>query len=205
MIYEVRTYQIAPRSLPEVLHRFGEAYEHRKSFSEMSAFWYTEIGPLNQIIHVWPYENAGERERIRAEAGATPHWPPPIGEFLVTMNSEIFTPAPFCPEFKTGENGPIYEMRSYTLKAGKIPGMIEGWAPKIEERSKRSPLTIAMYTEVGDLNKWVHVWSYESLSQRSEVRDKAKADGIWPPGGGGDRLVYQENKILLPAPFSPAR
>ena len=41
MIYEVRTYQIVPRSLPEILHRFGEAYEHRKSFSELAAFWYT--------------------------------------------------------------------------------------------------------------------------------------------------------------------
>ena len=205
MIYEVRTYQILPRSLPEVLHRFGEAYEHRKGFSQMSAFWYSEIGPLNQIIHIWPYENAGEREKIRAEAGATPHWPPPIKDFIVSMNSEIFEGAPFCPEFVTGENGPYYEMRSYTMKPGTIPGMIESWSEKIDERRKRSPLTIAMYTDVGDLNKWVHVWSYNSLDQRNEVREQAKADGIWPPGGGGDRLVYQENKILLAAPFSPAR
>lgn len=205
MIYEVRTYQILPGSLPEFLHRFGEAYEHRKGFSQMSAFWYSEFGPLNQVIHVWPYADAAEREKIRAEAGATPHWPPPVGEFIVSMNTEIFQPAPFCPEFLTGENGPIYEMRSYTLKPGKLPEMIEAWSEKIEERRKRSPLTIAMYTDVGDLNKWVHVWSYESLNQRNEVRDQAKADGNWPPSGSHDRLVYQENKILLPAPFSPAR
>jgi hypothetical protein len=69
MIYEVRTYQIQPGSLQEVLSRFGEAYEHRKRHSELAAFWYSEIGPLNQIVHVWPYENAAERDRIAREYG----------------------------------------------------------------------------------------------------------------------------------------
>ena len=30
MIYEMRTYDIKPRSLPEVEKRFGEQYEKRK-------------------------------------------------------------------------------------------------------------------------------------------------------------------------------
>lgn len=205
MIYEVRSYQITPGSLPEVLHRFEEGYQHRKEFSELAAFWYTEIGPLNQIIHVWPYADAAERDKIRAEAGKSPHWPPAIKDFLVSMNSEIFTPSPFTPELMTGNNGPIYEMRSYTLKPGKLPAMMEGWKEKIDGRRERSPLIMGMQTEVGDLNKFVHIWAYESLNQRMEVRAQAKADGIWPPGGSGDRLVAQENKIMLPASFSPAQ
>ena len=76
MIYEVRTYQLVPGSLQTVLDRFAEGYEHRKKFSELAAFWYSEIGPLNPIVHVWPYKNAGEREKIRAEAAKSPHWPP---------------------------------------------------------------------------------------------------------------------------------
>jgi len=205
MIYEVRTYHIQPRSLPEVLKRFGEAYEKRKEFSQLAAFWYTEIGPLNQIIHVWPYADIAERNKVRAEAAKSGSWPPAIGEFIVSMNSEIFVPAPFSPELKTGKNGPFYEMRTYTLKAGKVPAMIDSWSTQIAERTKLSPLTIAMYSELGDLNKWVHVWSYKSLDERNAVRDKAKETGVWPPKGGGDRLVFQENKILLPAPFSPAQ
>ena len=45
MIYEFRTYDLVPGSVPEVLKRFGEAYEKRKEFSELAAFFYTEIGP----------------------------------------------------------------------------------------------------------------------------------------------------------------
>src|SRR5438128_877024 len=68
MIYEMRTYDLKPRSLAEVEKRFGEAYEKRKKYSELAAFWHTEIGPLNQIIHVWGYKDLEERGRIREVA-----------------------------------------------------------------------------------------------------------------------------------------
>ena len=50
MIYEIRTYGIAPGSLAEVEKRYGEAYEYRKKYSALTAFWHTEIGPLNEIV-----------------------------------------------------------------------------------------------------------------------------------------------------------
>ena len=70
MIYEIRTYQIAPGSLAEVEKRFGEGYEARKKYSPLTAFWHTEIGPLNEIIHVWPYKDLGERATKEALANA---------------------------------------------------------------------------------------------------------------------------------------
>ena len=36
------------------------------------------------------------------------------------------------------------------------------------------------------------------------VRDKAKADGIWPPPGDSP-VIHQESKIMLAAPFSPIK
>ena len=63
MIYEIRTYVLAVGTLCEVEKRFGEAYEHRKKYSELAAFWHTDIGPLNEIIHVWPYRDLAGRAR----------------------------------------------------------------------------------------------------------------------------------------------
>ena len=68
MIYEMRTYEIGPGNLAEVEKRFGEAYEHRKKYSPLTAFWHTEVGPLNEIIHVWGYKDLAERARVRGEA-----------------------------------------------------------------------------------------------------------------------------------------
>ena len=35
------------------------------------------------------------------------------------------------------------------------------------------------------------------------IRNKARETGVWPPPGGGDTLLTQANKILLPSSFSP--
>ena len=124
MIYEIRTYDVAPRSLAEVEKRYGEAYQHRQKYSKLFAFWHTEIGPLNQIIHVWNYESLEERNRIRAEAAKDPNWPPKIQEFIRGMSSEIITPFPFVPTPQPGKLGPIYEIRYYTLRAGALPAAL---------------------------------------------------------------------------------
>jgi len=203
MLYEVRTYRLKPRSQNEVIKRFGEAYEDRKKYSEISAFFYSDIGPLNEIIHIWPYKDLADRTETRAKAAASANWPPHISEFLDEQLSEIFTPFPFTPEFKPGNFGPIFEWRSYTIKPHTVGGIQERWGDQLEARERLSPVLMGMTTEIGPLNKFVHIWPYESLNHRAEIRAEAAAKGIWPPKGGGDELIQQENKILYAAPFSP--
>lgn len=203
MIYEIRTYQIAPGSLAEVEKRFGDAYEYRKKYSELAAFLHTEIGPLNEIVHIWGYRDLAERARIRGEAAKDANWPPKIQEFIRAMRSEIVTPFSFLPDVTPGRVGPIFELRYYTLKPGKLPEVAKGWEEKIPERVKMSPLVLAGGVEFGTANGFVHIWAYKSLDQRMQVREEARKKGVWPPPGGGDRLLTQETKILLPASWSP--
>ena len=205
MIYEFRTYSLKPRSLPEVLKRFGDAYEKRRKHSELAAFWYTEIGPLNQIIHAWPYADLNERARIRDESRKDGTWPPKIHEYLVTMESEIIVPFPFSPELKPGKMGPVFEMRSYFVKPGTgMKDVMERWETQLPKRTELSPLAFVGQTEFGPLSKYIHIWPYASLEERARIRKNAIDTGVWPPkGGAADTLVSQENKIMLPAPFSP--
>jgi len=203
MVYEIRTYGLAAGSLAEVEKRFGEAYEHRKKYSELAAFWHIEIGPLNEIIHVWPYRDLGERARVRAEVAKEPNWPPKIAEFIRSMHSEILVPFPFSPLLTPGKLGPIYEMRIYTIKLGTLPDIMKGWEAKLPERLKLSPLAVAGNVDLGEANRFIHIWAYTSLDQRAAVRAKAVQLGVWPPGGSAGRLLTQANKIMLPAAFSP--
>jgi hypothetical protein len=203
MIYEIRTYRIAPGSLAEVEKRFAEAYEYRKKYSELTAFLHTEIGPLNEITHIWAYRDLEERARIRAEAAKDPNWPPKLREFVRSMRSEIVQPFPFVPEPRPGKMGPIFELRYYTLKPGTLPDVAKGWEAALPERMKLSPVLLAGGVEFGQANGFVHIWAYSSLDQRAQVRAEALKKGIWPPPGGADRLLTQDNKILVPASFSP--
>jgi hypothetical protein len=203
MIYEIRTYRLAPGSLAEVEKRFGEAYEFRKKYSELTAFLHTEIGPLNEIVHIWGYQDLADRARVRAESAKDTNWPPKIQEFIREMRSEIIVPFPFIPAVRPGKVGPVFELRYYTLKPGTLPDTAKGWEAKLPERTKFSPIVLAGGVEFGKANGFVHIWAYSSLDQRAKIRADAVAAGAWPPPGGGGRLLSQDNKILLPAAFSP--
>ena len=127
MIYEIRTYQVKVGSLAEVEKRFGEAYEYRKKYSPLAAFWHTEVGPLNEIIHVWPYTDAAERARVRAEAAKDPNWPPKIQEFILKMQSEVWCRSRSCRRSRPARWVPIFEMRCYAMKPGTLPDLIKRW------------------------------------------------------------------------------
>jgi hypothetical protein len=204
MIVEMRTYTLKPGSTAQFEERFGAALPVRAAVSPLAAFWHSEVGPLNQVIHVWPYETMDERTRLRAEATKLTGWPPNVREFVVSQKSQIFIPAPFSPKLEPRQLGGIYEIRMYTMAPGAIPGQIERWSGAIGERVKRSPLAFAGHSELGDLNIWCHIWAYKDAAERFAVRAQAVKDGVWPPRGGqpGQTLI-QENMLVVPAAFSP--
>ena len=203
MIYEIRTYQIEPGSLAEVEKRFGEAYEYRKKYSELTGFFHTEVGPLNEIIHIWHYKDLADRIKVRADAAKDANWPPKIGEFIRNMDVEIVNCFPFINHPGPGKLGPVYEFRYYTLKGGMLPPTQKGWEGSIGERAKMSPIVIAGGVEFGTANGFVHIWAYPGMDARMQIREDARKKGVWPPPGGGGRLFTQKNKLMLPSAFSP--
>ena len=202
MIYEVRTYTLKPGTIPEAEKRFGEVLQHREKYSPLGAFWHTELGPLNQIIHVWPYENLQHRIDTRTQAMKDPNWPPKIGEFILNMESEVFVPAPFMEPLGKKQLGGVYEMRIYMYQPAAIPEVIKRWSEAIPERIKLSPLAACWTSEVGELNKFVHIWAYKDFNERDRIRTEAFKQPTWPPKTR-EFLVSQTTKMLLPAAFSP--
>ena len=100
----------------------------------------------------------------------------------------------------------------YTHAAGQLPVMMKNWEVALETRLKFGPITALWYTDLGGLNKWIHVWPYKSLDQRNEVRDQAHKTGAWPPSARAktdgrpiENLVAQENKFMTAASFSPIK
>ena len=202
MIYEVRTYRLKPGSIAECEKRFAEALPHREKYSPLGAFWHTDIGPLNRIIHVWPYDDLQQRTELRGQAMSDPNWPPKIGEMIEDMVSEIFIPAPFMQPLGHRSLGGVYEMRTYMYQPGALPTVLERWAEAVPARTELSPLAACWYTEIGGLNKFVHIWPYADLEERARIRAESLTLPNWPPGTR-EFLVSQDSTILIPAAFSP--
>ena len=101
----------------------------------------------------------------------------------------------------------IYEMRTYGMKVGSVPVYLE----LVEEegiqiqKGHLGDLVGYFSTEIGPLHEIVHIWAFADLADRAARRAKLAADLR------GQRfktkiqaLIHtMENKILLPAPFSP--
>ena len=59
-------------------------------YSRMAGHWYTEAGPLNQMIAIWPYENLEQRMKIRSEVELIEDgtvWPPQSGNIIIDMTN----------------------------------------------------------------------------------------------------------------------
>jgi hypothetical protein len=204
MIIEMRTYTLQPGTVAAFEERFGQALPARARVSPLAAFWHTEVGPLNRVIHVWTYDDQAARTRLRAEATKLDGWPPNVREFITDQQSDIYVPAPFSPALEPRRLGGIYEIRIYTFKPGGIPAVIDRWKDHVARRNELSPLVGAWHSEVGGLNKWCHIWAYKDAGERFRIREEARAKGIWPPPSSGPSMMLkQENMLVVPAAFSP--
>ena len=153
MIYEVRTYTLRPGTVAEFEERYAKRLPLREKHSNLGAFWHTEFGPLNQVVHVYPYDDLRHRTAVRAAlAQDTARAQLPGGQDLIAaQEAEIMNPAPFMRTLGSRDygTGNVYEMRTYTYAPGDIPKVLEAWAKAIEAREKFSPLAACWTSELG--------------------------------------------------------
>jgi len=76
MIVDLRTYTMIPGRLAAFL----ELYEKEglpiqiKHLGKPIGYFVTEIGTLNQVVHLWGYESLADREKRRGTMEADPDW-----------------------------------------------------------------------------------------------------------------------------------
>jgi hypothetical protein len=63
MLYELRTYTCKQGTVADVAKAAATiAAEIRKDdYGKLEGYWISEIGPLNQVLHLWSYKDLSER------------------------------------------------------------------------------------------------------------------------------------------------
>ncbi len=109
MIVEERIYTALPGKALEYVRMYeaeGLAIQ-RPILGNLVGYFTTELGPLNQIVHLWAYEDLADRAARRATLLADPRWKAysaKVVPLLHTQENRILVPAPFSPWAK----GPAY-------------------------------------------------------------------------------------------------
>ena len=166
------------------------------------ACWYSEIGALNRILIIRKSADAAIENRFAALSANSPFG---IGEFITELSLDTYMPFDFMPPLQPGAFGPCYEVRSYALKPDGLSPTVELWRKAVPARARVSPVLAAMVAVTGAAIRFMHIWPYKTYDERARLREKAVADGVWPPPGGPGHLISQQADIYLPASFSPLR
>jgi hypothetical protein len=104
MIVELRTYTVKPLRTPDFLRLYERAALplQKKYLGQLVGFFVSELGPLNQVVHLWAFESLAERERRRQEMEADPGWAlyrQALRELdvILEQESKILKSVPFSP------------------------------------------------------------------------------------------------------------
>jgi hypothetical protein len=211
MIYELRTYTVKQGTLADVIKNSGTvSREIRKDdYGKLEGYWATEIGPLNQVIHLWSYKDLNERARLRAELAKNPRWGaeylPLIRPHLIRQDIRLLNPVvgPVAP-VKTPN---VYEFRNYRTRPGAVRQWAEMLAKTLPVREKYSKIVGLWITEAGQPNEACHIWAYDDLNHRAQVRAEATKDPAWTAfiNEAAPLLDELHSTIMLPAAHSPLK
>ncbi|MGE4219341.1 MAG: NIPSNAP family protein [Alphaproteobacteria bacterium] len=100
MVVDHRTYTLKPGTVPQCLKLFEEEGIAilSRHLGPPLGFYVTEIGPLNQIVHLWGYKDVADRARRREELHHDKDflaYLPKVREFIVAQENKLLLDAPF--------------------------------------------------------------------------------------------------------------
>lgn len=104
MVVDHRTYTLRPLKLGKWLalyeqHALPVQLRH---LGNLIGFFQTEIGTLNQVVHLWGFDSLDDRQRRRVEMAKDPDWQNFLRlneelEALMHQESKIVVPVSFSP------------------------------------------------------------------------------------------------------------
>ncbi len=102
MLLDVRTYRVKPNHIKDqfaLYEKYGKPAQTRHLGPPL-AFLRTDVGDVNEYLHIWVYESAGDREKKRAAMQADPDWQDYLKRSkelgaLVSQSNRLMTPVEF--------------------------------------------------------------------------------------------------------------
>ena len=213
MIHELRRYQIKPGKLADYVEKSGSIGRAIRGdrYGQLLGYWSTELGPLNQVVHLWEYADLAARAAARAGLAKDERWTkeylPGSGPLLDDQENMILTPFDWAPFRPTTRHGAPRAAR-YRLHPGKAAAYGEAMREALPLREKHSAPVGYWLVEIGA----ARTPSSTSGATRTS-RTARRCAGRWrptPPGrprsaGSMPLLQAQEATILVPTSYSPCR
>jgi len=208
--YEITFEKVKPEFMSEYLQATQESQTYldkNKDYpGSLLGSWTTLYGELDQAVHLWRYENGYSDMSKREQFIQTEDYQKYAkhkAKWINSRSNQICHHFSYWGEPTQRKPSHIYEMRSYTLKAGTMIEWSNKWGQAISIR--REDAVGGFFSQIGDLYQVHHVWAYDNLAHRKEQREK-----MWDQPGWDDCVAATvplvrkiKANILSPNPHSP--
>ncbi|KAK5638582.1 hypothetical protein RI129_012877 [Pyrocoelia pectoralis] len=99
-IYEIRSYALKPGTMIEWGNNWARAINYRQNNAEAYAGFFSQIGRLYNVHHIWCYKNLNARKETRESAWRSPGWDECVAytvPLIREMHCRILNPTNFSP------------------------------------------------------------------------------------------------------------
>ncbi|ESN97616.1 hypothetical protein HELRODRAFT_187346 [Helobdella robusta] len=184
IVYELQMHKVRPEAMDEYLDEY-------EKFSHMVSKW----GTGGQLLGSWTVEVGDLDEATQSTSGSTraaiKHWTSTNRYSDTNRNSRIF------------ERGGMSSLDH----PGTMIDWGNSWARGLKYRQTDQESVAGFFSHIGELYQAHHLWAYDNLAAREEVRDAAwDRDGWHECVANTVPLVRRMvSRILIPTKFSPLK
>ena len=201
MLYELVTLT-GPLLALKVMAERAASWSHDASGGTLLGSWHTEIGVLGRVILFRTFKNGDSLATERRRTALAPN--PFNSDNLVTgLKSETYEGFSFLPDAKPQKFGGVYEIRTYFLKPGGLSPTLRAWEAAIEPAKEYTDHLVTNMVGLDGSTRVTHIWGFQSLEQRADLRTRHYAAGTWPPKGGPEQILKATSTIAFSNANSP--
>lgn len=189
-VYELRTYAIWPQYLKDFLNLTSEEFHLRTSQSKLIGYWTSELGGLNEVVHIWEYgilalisllkhsspikrflnfpDSLEHRAQVRASLATNSEWIQryfaKILPWMSGQQNSVISVIPGIAISNSSEKG-VYQLQSLNFNLNSKEKLLQNFS----KSNTDGFLVGAFQTLHGNLNTSVLLWKHPSLTAASRL------------------------------------
>lgn len=210
MINELRMYTTRPGKMMHVVNAsatVAQKIRNGDTYGKLVGHWSSEIGRMNQYIHMWEYKDVEEMRNLRSQLSSREDWKnkfvPLVGPYI--LNQEIRVLKPLIDRKKPTDNSNIYELKIIKLNIGQVNNWKNKFLDIISSIEGKSVNIGLWNTELQDPNEIISIWSHPNLEIMSKFWYSLNENKYWIDFNSYQEkaVKYEDSIILRPSICSP--
>ncbi len=210
MINELRMYTTRPGKMMHVVNAsatVAQKIRNGDTYGKLVGHWSSEIGRMNQYIHMWEYKDVEEMRNLRSQLSSREDWKnkfvPLVGPYI--LNQEIRVLKPLIDRKIPTDNSNIYELKIIKLNIGQVNNWKNKFLDIISSIEGKSVNIGLWNTELQDPNEIISIWSHPNLEIMSKFWHSLNENKYWIDFNSyqENAVKYEDSIILRPSICSP--